>query len=120
MIISINNSSKKKSIYDEDCFGYWVSPTAIDLQINGGLAIVFLDLTFNEIPKSLKLQGSILPLLEACMKIADWVYDPSAATWMAKISPRMVLAEKKIMAKPLLIGKNIKRLLRWKMNSCNQ
>ena len=65
------------------------------------------------------IAGSTLPLLEACKKIAKWVEDPSAAIWMATISPRMVLAQKKITVKSLLIGKNIKCLLRWKMNSCN-
>ena len=65
------------------------------------------------------IAGSTLPLLEACKKIAKWVEDPSAAIWMATISPRMVLAQKKITAKSLLIGKNIQCLLRWKMNSCN-
>ena len=65
------------------------------------------------------IAGSILPLLEACIKTAKWLEDPSAAIWMTTISPRMVLAQKKITAKSLLIGKNIKCLLRWKMNSCN-
>ena len=65
------------------------------------------------------IAGSTLPLLEACKKIAKWVEDPSAAIWMATISPRMVLAQKKITVKSILIGKNIQCLLRWKMNSCN-
>ena len=55
IIISIDKSSKKESSYDEDWCGDWVSPRAIDLQINGGLGISFTDLTFNEIPKLLKL-----------------------------------------------------------------
>jgi len=65
------------------------------------------------------IAGSTLPLLEACKKIAKWVDDPSAAIWMATISPRIVLAQKKISAKSFLIGKNIEFLLRWKINSCN-
>ena len=65
------------------------------------------------------IAGSTLPLLEACKKIAKWIEDPSAAIWMATISPRMVLAQQKITPKSLLIGKNIHCLLRWKMNSCN-
>ena len=54
-IISIDKSSKKKSSYDEDWCGDWLSPRAIDLQINGGLGISFTDLTFNKIPKLLTL-----------------------------------------------------------------
>ena len=65
------------------------------------------------------IAGSTLPLLEACKKIATWVEDPSAAIWMATISPRMVLNQKKINAQSFLIGKNINGLLRWKINSCN-
>ena len=65
------------------------------------------------------IAGTTLPLLEACKKIAKWIEDPSAAIWMATISPRMVLSQKKITAKSFLIGKNIKCLLRWKINSCN-
>ncbi len=65
------------------------------------------------------IAGSTLPLLEACKRIARWVDDPSAAIWMATISPRMVLSQKKMTAQSVLIGKNIKCLLRWKMNSCN-
>ena len=65
------------------------------------------------------IAGSTLPLLEACKKIAKWIEDPSAAIWMATISPRMVLAQQKITPKSILIGKNIHCLLRWKMNSCN-
>ena len=65
------------------------------------------------------IAGSTLPLLEACKKIAKWVDDPSAAIWMATISPRMVLAQKKLTTQSFLIGKNLKYLLRWKINSCN-
>ena len=66
------------------------------------------------------IAGSTLPLLDACKQIAKWIKDPSAAIWMATISPRMVLSQKKITVKSLLIGKNVKCLLRWKMNSRNQ
>ncbi len=55
IIDSIDKSSKRKSIYDEDWGGDWLSPRAIDLQINGGLGISFTDLTFNKIPKLLTL-----------------------------------------------------------------
>ena len=55
IIISIEKSFKKESSYDEDWCGDWLSPRAIDLQINGGLGISFTDLTFNEIPKLLRL-----------------------------------------------------------------
>ena len=55
IILSIDKGSKRESIYDEDWCGDWLSPRAIDLQINGGLGISFTDLTFNEIPKLLKL-----------------------------------------------------------------
>ena len=54
IILSIDKSSKRKSSYDEDWCGDWISPRAIDLQINGGLGISFTDLTFNKIPKLLK------------------------------------------------------------------
>ena len=55
IILSVDKSSKKESIYEEDWFGDWLSPRAIDLQVNGGLGISFTDLTFNEIPKLLAL-----------------------------------------------------------------
>ena len=55
IILSIDKSSNRKSIYDEDWCGDWLSPRAIDLQINGGLGISFTDLTFNKIPKLLTL-----------------------------------------------------------------
>ena len=65
------------------------------------------------------IAGSTLPLLDACKKIANWINDPSAAIWMATLAPRMVLSQNKMTAKSFFIGKNIKSLLRWKMNSCN-
>ena len=52
-ILALDKSSKKKSISGEDWNGDWLSPRAIDLQINGGLGISFTDLTFNKIPKLL-------------------------------------------------------------------
>ena len=55
IILSIDKSSNRKSIYDEDWCGDWLSPRAIDLQINGGLGISFTDLTFYKIPKLLTL-----------------------------------------------------------------
>ena len=55
IILSIDKSSKRKSSYDEDWCGDWISPRAIDLQINGGLGISFTDLTFSQIPKVLSL-----------------------------------------------------------------
>ena len=55
IIQSIDRSSKLDSSYDEDWCGDWLSPRAIDLQINGGLGISFTDLTFNKIPKLLTL-----------------------------------------------------------------
>ena len=55
IIQSIDKSSKWDSNYDEDWCGDWLSPRAIDLQINGGLGISFTDLTFNKIPKLLTL-----------------------------------------------------------------
>ena len=51
IIQSIDKMSKWDSSYDEDWCGDWLSPSAIDLQINGGLGISFTDLTFNKIPK---------------------------------------------------------------------
>ncbi len=55
IILSIDKSSTRESIYDEDWCGDWLSPRAIDLQINGGLGISFTDLNFYKIPKLLKL-----------------------------------------------------------------
>ena len=55
IIQSIDKSLKWDSSYDEDWCGDWLSPRAIDLQINGGLGISFTDLTFNKIPKLLTL-----------------------------------------------------------------
>ena len=55
IIQSIDKSSKWDSSYDEDWCGDWLSPRAIDLQINGGLDISFTHLTFNKIPKLLTL-----------------------------------------------------------------
>ena len=55
IIISIDINSNIKSICEEDWEGDWLSPRAVDLQINGGLGISFTDLTFNKIPKLLTL-----------------------------------------------------------------
>ena len=65
------------------------------------------------------IAGSTLPLLDACKKIAFWINDPSAAIWMATLAPRVVLSQDKMTSKSFLIGKNIKSLLRWKMNCRN-
>ena len=54
-ILSIDKSANRESSYDEDWCGDWLSPRAIDLQINGGLGISFTDLTFNKIPNLLTL-----------------------------------------------------------------
>ena len=54
-ILSIDKSAKEESSYDEDWCGDWLSPRAIDLQINGGLGISFTDLNFNKIPNLLTL-----------------------------------------------------------------
>ncbi len=55
IITSIDRSSLDESSFTEDWGGNWISPRAIDLQINGGLGISFTDLTFNQIPKLLQL-----------------------------------------------------------------
>ena len=55
IILSIDKSSNRTSSFDEDWCGDWLSPRAIDLQINGGLGISFTDLTFKKIPKLLTL-----------------------------------------------------------------
>ena len=55
IILSIDKTCKKESSYDEDWHGDWLSPRAIDLQMNGGLGISFTDLNFNKIPKLLTL-----------------------------------------------------------------
>lgn len=55
IIQSIDKMSKWDSSYDEDWCGDWLSPRAIDLQINGGLGISFTDLNFNKIPNLLTL-----------------------------------------------------------------
>ena len=54
-ILSIDKSGNRESSYDEDWCGDWLSPRAIDLQINGGLGISFTDLNFNKIPNLLTL-----------------------------------------------------------------
>ena len=54
-ILSIYKSANRESSYDEDWCGDWLSPRAIDLQINGGLGISFTDLNFNKIPNLLRL-----------------------------------------------------------------
>ena len=54
-ILSIDISANRESSHDEDWCGDWLSPRAIDLQINGGLGISFTDLTFNKIPNLLTL-----------------------------------------------------------------
>ena len=54
-ILSIDKSANRESSYDEDWCGDWLSPRAIDLQINGGLGISFTDLNFNKIPNLLTL-----------------------------------------------------------------
>ena len=55
IILSIDKTCKKESSYDEDWHGDWLSPRAIDLQMNGGLGISFTDLNFNKIPNLLTL-----------------------------------------------------------------
>jgi len=55
IILSIDKTCKRESSYDEDWHGDWLSPRAIDLQMNGGLGISFTDLNFNEIPQLLTL-----------------------------------------------------------------
>ena len=47
IILSIDKTCKKESSYVEDWHGDWLSPRAIDLQMNGGLGISFTDLNFN-------------------------------------------------------------------------
>ena len=54
-ILSIDKSANRESSYDEDWCGDWLSPRAIDLQINGGLGMSFTDLNFNKIPNLLTL-----------------------------------------------------------------
>ena len=54
-ILSIDKRANRESSYDEDWNGDWLSPRAIDLQINGGLGISFTDLNFNKIPNLLTL-----------------------------------------------------------------
>lgn len=54
-ILSIDKSANRESSYDDDWCGDWLSPRAIDLQINGGLGISFTDLNFNKIPNLLTL-----------------------------------------------------------------
>ena len=55
IILSIDKISKTISNYDEDWCGDWLSPRAIDLQINGGLGISFTDLDFTKIPQLITL-----------------------------------------------------------------
>ena len=62
---------------------------------------------------------SILSLIEACKKkIAYWINDSYAPTWMKNMLHARYLVRIKRLQN-LFSGKNIQSLLRWKMNSCN-
>ena len=62
-----------------------------------------------------KLAGTTVPLLECCKRIALWTNNPSWAIWSATVSPRFAF-QKKTTIKELLLGKPLKRLLRWNFN----
>ena len=64
------------------------------------------------------LAGSTLSLLEACKNLAIWTGQPSSAIWAATIAPRIVL-ETKQENNDFLLGKSLKQLLRWRINSAN-
>ena len=61
------------------------------------------------------LAGTTIPLLEACKRIADWTNEPSWAIWAATVAPRFIVQQKGE-TQELLIGKSLKRLLRWNFN----
>ncbi len=62
------------------------------------------------------LAGTTLPLLDGCSRLARWSGEPSAAIWSATIAPRLVLGKVKDIS-AYLIGRPLKNLLRWKINS---
>ena len=62
------------------------------------------------------LVGTTIPLLEGCRRFAKWTQDASASIWSATVAPRLVLKKNKSI-KDFLVGKNLKTLLRWKVNS---
>ena len=63
------------------------------------------------------LAGSTVPLLEACKNLARWTGNPSSAIWSATISPRLVLFKGPKNNYDFLLGKPLRNLLRWGMNS---
>ena len=62
------------------------------------------------------LAGTTVSLLQACQNLAEWGREPSAAIWAATVSPRFVLSKEKKLT-DFLIGKSLRQLLRWHMNS---
>ena len=53
-----NDSPSTKARTDTDAenwIGDWISPRAIDLQINGGLGLAFPELTPSDLPRLVKL-----------------------------------------------------------------
>ena len=54
-IVFIDLMSNGSLFNGEDWQGDWLSPRAVDLQINGGLGISFTELDINKIPKILDL-----------------------------------------------------------------
>ena len=61
------------------------------------------------------LAGSTLSLLEGCKNLAEWTGQASSAIWSATVAPRKILYESQDLHQ-FLIGKPLKRLLRWKLD----
>ncbi|AAP99238.1 MULTISPECIES: N-acetylglucosamine-6-phosphate deacetylase [Prochlorococcus] len=54
-ILSLNPMSDTTPVKGEDWSGDWISPRAVDLQINGGLGLSFVDLDIQQLPKLIEL-----------------------------------------------------------------
>ena len=64
------------------------------------------------------LAGSTVGQLKACQNLAQWSRDPSASIWSATVSPRFVLEPERKLDQ-YLVGKSLKHLLRWTLNTEN-
>ena len=62
------------------------------------------------------LAGVTLPLLESCKRLAQWGGGLGSSIWSTTIAPRQVLSSEAVGTHDYLIGKSLKRLLRWETN----
>ncbi len=61
------------------------------------------------------LVGTTVPLLQASQNLMKWGRDPASAIWAATVSPRLVLGKEQKLV-DFLIGKPLRKLLRWHIN----